>query len=235
MAQSIVKAKLSNQRFLLMERNTRFKSNYIYQQLAIIKHMIEQIKPSTTIEALRGYEGRAAIAYFDSLVELLPPDFHFQGRNKRPPRDPINVLLSFGYTLLYRYMESFLISQRLHPAIGCFHEQMSRFSCLASDLIEEFRSPIVDSLVLKIVNLGIIKSKQFTYDSNRCIMNEDARKQFLIEFSKKIHQKQNHTDFGKPATWMICMASQVRKYLSMLYSPENVYTPLIWEGLRNKK
>ncbi len=204
----------------------------------VIKQMSDHIQPSGTLDALRGYEGRSAVAFYDGIYEFIPPEYQFNGRNKRPPKDPINALLSFGYTLLYRYMESFILSQGLHPAIGCYHERMSSFSCLASDLMEEFRSPVVDMLVLTIVNRNIIKVSDFTVQhepSPGCLMSDEARKRFLIEFSKKLAQSFHHPDFSKPVSLAGCMGLQVRRFAKSLKHPEKPYSSFILKCYANEK
>ena len=178
------------------------------------------------------------MAFFDGIYEFIPPAFHFNGRNKRPPKDPVNVLLSFGYTLLFQYMESFILSQGLHPAIGCYHERMARFSCLAADLMEEFRSPIVDGLVLNLVNLGVIKPGDFTMQPGEtpyCLMSNDARRRFLLEFSSRLKHPYQHADFDHPVTLAGCMWLQVRRYVQALRHPEMPYIPFIFGSMANKK
>ncbi|RJP34733.1 MAG: CRISPR-associated endonuclease Cas1 [Candidatus Omnitrophota bacterium] len=226
-ARSIVSAKLYNQYYVLMRRNNRKKSIAISQQINLIQQMNSQVQPENNLDVLRGYEGRSAVAFFEAIYECIPPEYQFNGRNKRPPRDPINVLLSLGYTLLFQYMESFIISQGLHPAIGFYHESMSRFSCLAADLMEEFRSPVVDSLVLTIANKSIIKPEEFTTSADQsrpCELSESGRKRFLMEFSKKMAQSYRHADFPDPVTMAGCMGFQVRRLKKSLKDPEIPYT-----------
>ena len=147
-------------------------------------------------------------------------------------------MLSFGYTLLFQYMESFIFSQGLHPAIGFFHERMARFSCLAADLMEEFRSPIVDSLVLNLVNLGVMKPEDFTMQPGEtpyCLMSNDARRRFLLEFSKRLTHSYPHPDFEHSVTLAGCMGLQVRRYVQALRHPEMPYIPFISRSMANEK
>lgn len=230
-AKSIVRAKLDNQRFLLQRRNARHKSVFVKKQIDLLAELEKGLGAATTLDVLRGYEGRGAVAFFDAIYEFIPPQFRYNGRNKRPPKDPINVLLSFGYTILYQFMESLILARGMHPAIGCLHERFTRFSCLASDLTEEFRSSAVDTLVLRLANLGVVTPEDFTDvpDGSMCRMSDTARKKFLQQYSQNLEQKVRRcADDEKTVSLAACMEAQVNQYYRVLFGRETVYEPFIF-------
>ena len=133
-------------------------------------------------EILRGYEGFGAKIYFQCFARCLVDDFGFHGREFYPSRDPVNSLLSLGYTFVSRNIESLLESYGLDPMIGFLHEPCYGRPSLACDLLEEFRHPFVDRLVLKLFNRKIISTEDFEF------RNEDdgAGQLYLKQESMKV-------------------------------------------------
>lgn len=123
--------------------------------------------------SLRGFEGRAGAVYFRCFEELLrTPDFVFRGRNRRPPRDPVNVMLSLGYTLLLAALEREVEQSGLDPGVGCFHDLEYGRPSLVLDLQEEFRVPAVDLVVLRACNRRVMRLQDFYFPER---MAEEAR------------------------------------------------------------
>lgn len=229
----MVKGKLANQRRLLLLRNRHRRSDFLAQQAEVIRQMHQAIQANTTLEALRGYEGKGAVAYFDALYEFVPPEFQFQGRNRRPPKDPINALLSWGYTLLFQFVESMILAYGLHPSLGCYHTRSNRYSCLAADLMEEFRSPLVDTLALNLVNLRRLQVDDFDWrkeGDSHCYLKPEARRLFLEEYSQQLMRRFPHPGFDQPVSLAACIAYQVRRYREILKQPETPYEPFIWQS-----
>lgn len=130
--------------------------------------------------SLRGFEGRAGAVYFRCLEEMLrTPEFVFRGRNRRPPKDPVNVMLSLGYTLLLAALEREVEQSGLDPCVGCFHELEYGRPSLVLDLQEEFRVPAVDLLVLRACNRRVMRLQDFYFPDR---MAEEARD--LQEFAE---------------------------------------------------
>lgn len=129
-----------------------------------LKNSINYIQNSQTKGELRGYEGEAASVYFgvfDELILQQKKEFSFQGRNKRPPKDNVNAMLSFVYTLLANNVVSALESVGLDPYVGYLHTERSGRASLALDLIEELRAVFADRFVLSLINKKIISGKSF--------------------------------------------------------------------------
>ena len=112
------------------------------------------------------------------------PAFVFMARSRRPPGNPVNAMLSFGYQILWNHLLSLIELQGLDPYYACLHQGSERHAALASDLIEEFRSPIVDSLVLYLVNRGVMDiDRDFEHHEGGCYLNDLGRKKYLKAFS----------------------------------------------------
>lgn len=138
------------------------------------------IQNSQSKDQLRGYEGEAASIYFGVFEQLIlqqKKDFKFQGRNKRPPKDNVNALLSFVYTLLTNQIISALESVGLDPYVGYLHTERPGRASLALDLIEELRAVLADRFVLSLINKRIISGKNFvTKENGSVLMDDDLRK-----------------------------------------------------------
>jgi CRISPR-associated protein Cas1 len=150
----------------------------------------------TTADSLRGIEGNCAKFYFDVFDELIlkqKDDFFMLERNRRPPRDNMNSLLSFLYTLLAHDVESALESVGLDPYVGFFHTDRSGRASLALDMMEELRPFIVDRLALNLVNLQQVCSSDFLKkESGGIIMTDKGRKEVLAAWQKKKQDEITH-------------------------------------------
>lgn len=155
-ARAIVQAKLANQRALLVT------TGWVAARTAIaqIDEMLAKVPTAATVDVVRGYEGAAAAAYFGAWRASLEPAWGFQGRAYYPPPDPVNALISFGYTLLLNEMQAAIQITGLDPYMGMFHVIEDGRPSLALDLMEEFR-PLVDRLVLDLVARRALTREQF--------------------------------------------------------------------------
>lgn len=160
MAKSFVNAKLRHQRALLMRHNRELHNQEISQAVDQIRTAIDQIPRKTALSSLLGLEGSATAAYFRGFRLLFDPAWGFNNRNRRPPRDPVNSLLSFGYTLMTQLAASAVQTTGLDPYAGFLHEVAYNRPALALDLLEEFR-PVVDGVVLWCCRSGQITPQDF--------------------------------------------------------------------------
>ena len=135
----------------------------------------EALRHST--ESLRGFEGAAARAYFAGLAAVMPPGLGFSGRNRRPPRDPVNVCLSLGYTLLHSQAVSACNTAGLDPLLGFYHRPAFGRESLASDLIEPLR-PAVDLWVWELLRSRTLREEHFTTEPHSCMMGKAGRAVF---------------------------------------------------------
>ncbi len=138
-----------------------------------------------SLNQLLGIEGSATRAYFEQLAEVIPPEFGFNGRNRRPPRDPFNVLLSLGYTLLYGYSDSILRAVGLSPWQGLYHQPRGTHAALASDLMEPFRHIIERTAATQLIR-GALSAENFSHTpAGACLIDADARRAYLAELLKQ--------------------------------------------------
>ena len=151
-----------------------------------LKESLQYIQNAESKDQLRGYEGEAASIYFGVFNELIlqqKKEFNFQGRNKRPPKDNVNAMLSFVYTLLTNQITSALEVVGLDPYVGYLHTDRPGRVSLALDLIEERRSVYADRFVLSLINKKIVNGKNFSQKENGVVlMGDDLRKKLLVEW-----------------------------------------------------
>jgi len=174
---------------------------------------------------LLGLEGSASAAYYGVFGELLRGDWTFPGRVKRPPTDPVNALLSFGYTVLSNQAVSLVCAVGLDPAIGVLHQPGFGKPALALDLMEEFRPLIVDSVVITMINTGQVALSDFTDALGAYRLKDEPRKQFLIKLEERLNTRVQHPVFGYQATYRRCIELQARLFAKYAQGELERYTP----------
>jgi len=159
-ARRIVQAKIANSRVLL-RRYRRFRPEGDKGEDAALQRLHAQCAQATTLDAVRGFEGAAARIHFDAFGTLLGPQWTFDARNRQPPKDPVNALLSYGYTILFHTVHTFILRRGLDPFVGALHAPRDGHAALASDLMEPYRSLIVDAAVLRFLTQGGVTPDDF--------------------------------------------------------------------------
>jgi CRISPR-associated protein Cas1 len=179
LARAIVRAKLINQRALLLA--TRWAAAPAAVQR--IDAALRDVGGATTVDMVRGYEGTAAAAYFGAWRASLPPAWGFQGRAFYPPPDPVNAMLSFGYTLALHDVLTAVQITGLDPYLGTFHAVEAGRPSLALDLLEEFRAVIVDRLVLELLLTNTITRERFERPAQRqdAVYLDQAGRALLVD------------------------------------------------------
>ena len=180
-----------------MQRRQRNHGEQAEVQTAITKinFGLEQLQRAETLELIRGIEGEAAANYFGVFQYLLSDKsgFTFDGRNRRPPRDPINALLSFLYSVLGKDISGALQGVGLDPQVGFLHADRPGRDSLAQDILEEFRAWWVDRLALSLVNRGQIRLQDFITEASGAInIKPDARKLLFQNLQLKKQEKIIH-------------------------------------------
>lgn len=137
-----------------------------------------------TLDSLRGFEGAAARAYFAGLAGVFAPALNFTGRNRRPPRDPVNVCLSLSYTMLHAQAVQMCITAGLDPLLGFYHRPAFGRESLASDLIEPLR-PAVDLWVWELLRERTLREDHFTLDKGACLLGKAGRQIYYAEWEKR--------------------------------------------------
>ncbi len=186
-AKKLVLLKLITQKtWLWQASNARLdKKCLLVPKAEELDGLIAKIKEQTNLPALRGIEGRAASAYFTALSLYLPPALRFEGRNRRPPRDPFNAVLSLTYTLLHSEAVLAVYGAGLDPYIGFYHSVDYGRESLACDLIEPIR-PLVDNWLLGCFRKNILREEYFSTTQEGCFLGKAGRIHFYQEYEKVI-------------------------------------------------
>ncbi|MEH2129073.1 MAG: CRISPR-associated endonuclease Cas1 [Nostoc sp.] len=230
-AEAIVRAKLHNSRALLLKLNRRHPSKIAATAISGIAELMEKLTFAESMDSLRGYEGKAATLYFQALGSLFTGVFVFEKRTKRPPTDPVNSLLSLGYTLLSQNVFSFVQVIGLHTHFGNLHVPRDNHPALVSDLMEEFRAQLVDSLVAYLINSKIFTSEDFTSPDEKggVYLQPHALKKFLKHWEEKLQSELTHPHTGYQVSLRRCLELQVREYIACLTGQVELYRPMIWK------
>ncbi len=197
-ARSAVAAKLVGCRNVLLRHQ---RNHGATESLGMaIKHLAASIRLAKyvdNLESLRGIEGDAAAKYFCVFEELINENFReeftFSGRNRRPPRDPVNALLSFVYSILGQDISAALNGVGLDPQVGYLHADRPGRDSLAQDLLEEFRPWLADRLVLSLINRKQLRATDFVTEASGAVrMSDDARKTLLVSYQERKQQEVMH-------------------------------------------
>lgn len=186
-SKNIIWAKIYNSISLLKrgakDHNEKINSNLVKGAISKLKKILDCIDNTDSLNQLRGIEGDAAKIYFAALDELILKNkdiFFITGRNRRPPRDPVNALMSFFYSVLTNEVKSSLQNIGLDPYVGFMHSDRPGRPSLALDIVEELRSSEVDRFILKVINLGQVSSNDFIKkDGESCLLNDKGRKKLI--------------------------------------------------------
>jgi len=148
---------------------------------------VQRAEEASSLEQLLGVEGIAAARYFRSLAAMVPSHAGFSGRNRRPPRDPMNALLSFGYVLVGNELQSLLDGMGFDPYLGFYHQVDYGRPSLALDLLEEFRAPLVDRFSANLLNLGILATEDFAGTPEKgVLLRHESLKRFFPAYEKEM-------------------------------------------------
>lgn len=195
-ARSVVLAKLANCRIALLRGARENESAELDAAARRLLRILEDVERSNDVDVIRGLEGDAARVYFSVFDELISGDkdsFFFRGRSRRPPRDNVNALLSFVYTLLTHDVVGALESVGLDPAVGFLHMDRPGRPSLALDLVEELRPVLADRLALTLINRRQVSGSGFTTgETGGVVMDEDTRKEVLIAWQKRKQEEVMH-------------------------------------------
>lgn len=212
LARAFIVAKIRNQRTLL-RRNARWD---IHRSLAALADAAARARKAPDIDSLRGVEGYAARVYFRAFAAMVRPDLPFEaedlfrGRNRRPPRDPVNALLSFAYSLLIKDLAVQAQLVGFDPYFGVFHRPKFGRPALALDLAEEFRPLIADSVVLTVLNNGEITPADFRRLGTGVALTENGRRTFLRAYERRLEQEVRHPRFGYRLSYRRLLDLQLR-------------------------
>lgn len=236
-AKNCIVGKIYNARWVL-ERATRDHGMQVdvgklKNASECLKNSLDSVRNCNSKEQLRGIEGEAAKVYFSVFDELIlqqKKDFTFHGRNKRPPVDYVNALLSFTYTLLTNSITSALETVGLDPYIGVLHTERPGRVSLSLDLIEELRPVLADRFVLSLINKKMVTKKSFTQKENGAVlMDNEARKLILTEWQNKKKEVLTHPFLKEKVEWGMVPYVQAMLLARYLRGDLDGYPPFLWK------
>jgi CRISPR-associated protein Cas1 len=217
LSRTVVKAKLTNQRTLLMRSLRSGDGERGSEEPAArgIADLLGKLDDANSLESLLGLEGQGAALYFGEFGRFLkaqPPGsgFDFKARNRRPPRDPVNALLSFAYSILCKDCFSAACTVGFDPYKGFFHANRHGKPSLALDLLEEFRPVIADSVVLTLINNEMLTPKDFLVWNSSCQLTEEGRKKFFKAYEMRKSAVVSHPVYGYRMSYSRMVEVQAR-------------------------
>ena len=195
--------------------------------------ILRRLERPADVDGLRGLEGEAAAVYFsvfDHFIRTRKDEFRFTTRNRRPPLDPVNALLSFLYTLLTHDCRSALETVGLDPASGFLHRLRPGRPSLALDLVEEFRPPLADRLALSLINRKQISIGAFRLmDNGAVLLTDDARKDILIAWQERKKDEITHAFLDEKVTLGLLPHVQAQLLARHIRGDLDGYPPMIWK------
>lgn len=211
LARTFVATKIANARTFL-RRNLEAEAPGVLLQLA---QLGEQASAAESADQLLGIEGNAARLYFAQFGSLLhaPDDvttFDFGTRNRRPPKDPVNALLSFAYSMLNQDLAVALRIVGLDPACGFFHRPRAGRQSLALDVMEEFRPIVADSVVINAINTGVVTRRDFIHRNVGVALSQEGRRKFLRAWERRLAEEVTHPLFGYRVSYRRIFEMQAR-------------------------
>ncbi|MDF7800461.1 type I-C CRISPR-associated endonuclease Cas1c [Pontiellaceae bacterium B1224] len=233
-ARNMLIGKLANARAVLRRAQRDHGENATLKTAGSrLTQYLQRLERPMPIDELRGNEGEAAASYFAAFPELITAKneaFKFSGRNRRPPTDPVNALLSFTYTLLVHDCRSALEGAGLDPCVGYLHTDRPGRPSLALDLMEEFRAVMADRLVLSLINRKQIQSKDFNDSAGGAVsMSDAARKTLLTAWQKRKQEEITHPYLGEKCKVGLLAHLQAQLLARHLRGDLEAYPPFIWK------
>ena len=226
LTKAIVAAKIHNQRTLAL-RLARRHSHISRNSLDALETAIHKAQTTTDIETLRGIEGMAARRYFALYRQAFAQEWLFTKRTRRPPKDPVNALLSLGYSFLTQNMMMALEAVGLDPYLGYFHAEKYNRPALALDLVEEFRAPIVDSLTLSLLNRRWLGANDFEDNPGHegVFLTTHGFRIFLRKYSDKLDSTFKSRELGRTISYRKLFEVQARKLVHTIKGEADQYRP----------
>lgn len=236
-ARPIVVAKLLNSRTVLMRASREYPDGGNRDELeratVLLARAVEDARTQTDVDRLRGIEGDAASRYFATFGRLITREetaWRFEGRSRRPPRDPLNALLSFLYTLLLHDARSALEAAGLDSQVGFLHRDRPGRPSLALDLMEEFRAFLCDRLAVTLINRRQLEPSDFeSTPVGGVVMSDPARKKVISAYQKRKLEQMIHPFLGERVSVGMLVHLQSRLLARFLRSDLDAYPAFLWK------
>lgn len=236
-SKNMIYAKLYNAKYILLrcarDHELRVDVEKLRDSAGNISRYMKDAEHAANMDSLRGIEGNAAAEYFGVFDEMIlqgKDSFRFLGRNKRPPVDRVNALLSFSYSLMTQDCAAALYGNGLDPFVGFMHVVRPGRRSLALDLVEELRSSYADRFVLTLINNRIIAPKDFVINDNGSVLlTDEGRKKFLSEWQARKKQSLTHPFLKEKISWGLVPHVQALLLARFIRGDLDQYPPFFWK------
>lgn len=216
LAKAIVKGKVFNCLQLLRSFSYNHPEINLTQEMTTLERVGDQVSQERTLPGLNGIEGSSARTYFSGFAKMILGEFVFEGRKKHPPPDPVNALLSLGYTMVNNEISSLLDAIGFDPYLGYYHKIDYGRASLAFDLLEEFRAPVADRITLRLINNRVLNSKDFDNNPNGkgIYLTKEAMKKYFAEYEDFVNHEFTHPDTKQNTSLRKCFRIQIERLAS---------------------
>ncbi len=226
-ARKILTAKLYNQRRVLQRLNAsrdagggRTDSQSLSDTLRWLDACFASLKRASAIDELRGHEGASTARYFQAWATFLPEAFPFERRSTRPPLNPVNACISFGATILYSELVTFIHAHGLDPAIGLLHASEDGRWSLALDLMEPFRPVLIEALALDLFSHQILNHTHFETRDGGVFLNQDGCRKFFLQYERRMERQFLSEAAGHRTTLRQQLENQATAFKAALHDPD---------------
>ncbi|MGP1488166.1 MAG: CRISPR-associated endonuclease Cas1 [Peptoanaerobacter stomatis] len=228
MSKKFIQGKIQNQKTVLQRLNRKLTNDKLAKTIKDIQLIIKKIDNVQETDKLMGLEGYTAKLYYKAISDILPQEYKFDKRTKRPPKDPFNAMISFGYTLLHNQIYSIISAKGLNPYVAFLHSDRQNHPALCSDIIEEFRAALIDTLSIHLINNQKITIDDFEYTKNAVYLKKDANKKFIEELEKRLNQEVSYiADIPYKMNFKQIIEHQINLIIkSMNYNDTTLYKPM---------
>lgn len=227
---AFVGGKIGNMRVALLRTARREQDAEALVAADRLDEAMDKLGAAADVDSVLGIEGSASREYFQGLRRLVPEEWGFLARQRRPPPDPVNGMLSFGYTLLCEEAIAALDAAGLDPMVGFLHRHRWGRPALALDLMEEFRSITVDVAVWRCISTRNIRPEQFDLDPGLgSRMGEDAKHAFLAAYEKRMLTLTTHRGAGRRVSFRVALGMQAKMLARAVQRPDEPYEPMRWK------
>lgn len=236
-ARNFITGKIYNAKYVLLrcarDHALRVDEDRIRRASDNLTRYLHDAAEAGDMERLRGIEGNAAAEYFQVFDEMILQDkdaFRFSGRNRRPPLDRVNALLSFAYSLLANECAAALYSVGLDPYVGFMHVDRPGRKSLALDIEEELRAPFADRFVLTMINNRMITADDFNkMESGAVVLTDKGRRSFLVEWQKRKKKIISHPYLNEKLEWGLVPYTQALLLSRTIREDLEAYPPFFWK------
>jgi CRISPR-associated protein Cas1 len=226
-ARGIVGSKIRNCRTMLRRNHADADATMLFE----LKQLTRKAMAAQSLESLLGIEGAAARVYFQAFAGMLKTpgllSFDFERRNRRPPRDPVNAMLSFAYALLTKELVITVGGVGLDPLLGFYHQPRFGRPALALDLMEELRPLVADSVVIGAINTGVVAVDDFVTVAEGCSLKPPARRKLTDAYERRMDQEVTHPVFGYRISYRRVLEVQARLFGRVLTGELDRYPPFV--------